>query len=260
MGKTGFVMEFCACRNPRILHLFPEDKCDLKEQIPQDLQFELEMQLNEINCVKQLFNIVSEVAPPRERAKSVKVPTPQGQTYEPKRTALPKFSVNALESWIKNVQDWNERYESSFPLDKYFDLIKCLQDSDDGVELAERLNLENFNTKQATVIEQCLVKLKEYLQVNVFTRANDVCVEWIKFKRESNEKMSDYLARGRKLRQKRAEAKIPIDEKSYTFELIHRAGLNNQNLTMVQNRLKFDSPNILSETENALSLITAPPH
>ena len=102
IGKTGFVMDFCTCRNPKVLHIHPEGLCDLKEQISQDLQFELEMQLNEIHSVKLLFNAVSDIDSPRDRTKSMRAAqTPQGQNYEPKRTSLPKFSINSLESWIK---------------------------------------------------------------------------------------------------------------------------------------------------------------
>ena len=105
-------------------------------------------------------------------------PTSANTTHEPKRVTLPSFTNKTFATWCTNVTNWNTRYESSNSLDKYFDLMKALEQSEQGKELSEKLQLDGLNTSDHDIIVQCINKLKDYLDSNAYTKANIIMELW----------------------------------------------------------------------------------
>ena len=253
-------MKNCAkCTIPKVLHTDPTIECVIKDVLEADIQLELEMSISKIPCADLLWETILEKDPPKEEKEMAQDHQPNQFMHEPKRTALPQFSKKKFAHWSENVLAWNERYGASHPLDKFFDLVHALEKSDEGKDMSDKLMLENLNKNAANIIEICLNKLSEYLNVNSVTKANEVIQDWSNFKRETSEDMKEYIERFEHLRMRREDAKLTMSNNSYAWELMHRAGLNAQTLTLVQGRVEFDSDTVLKDMISALSLVVTTP-
>ena len=246
------------CTFPLVLHTDTTTECTIKDIIDSEVSMELEIQLPKISTSELIWDMLIEklYKPPEKVEKLPQAEKTESQThYEQKRTALPQFSIKGFTAWSGNVLAWDERYGKHHPLDKFFDLMNALQKSEEGKDLAEKLQIEMSCRTATNIIERCLNRLAEYLDVNAITKANDVITEWLQFKRESDESIKTYIERFEHLKMRRDEAKLTMSDRSYAWELMHRARLSPQNLTLVQGKVDFDARQVLKEMKNALSII-----
>ena len=199
----------CAkCTIPKVFHTDPSIPCQIKDELDSDIALEIEMSVPKIQCAELLWDTILE----KDQPKQVENKYEKQQDVQPhilhetKRTPLPQFSKKRYANWSSNVMAWDERYANAHPLDKFFDLIHALEKSDDGKDVSDKLQLEIKNKKASNIIELCLDKLAEYLDVNSITKANEVMADWQNFKRESNESMKDYIERFEHLKRRREDA------------------------------------------------------
>ena len=254
--KTPKMIDCKKCKFPILLHVDHKIECKIKERPDSDVATELEIQLLHTDSSFLIWDMLVEVSKPHdnqaERSLPVAQPPPQP---EPKRVALPQFTIKSYSSWSANALAWDARYRNSHPLDKFFDLMNALQKSDEGKPLAEKLQIE-MNCRSANdIVQRCLDKLAEYLDVNAITKANEVTQDWLKFKREADESLKDYIDRFEHLKLRRKEAKLEMGERSYAWELMHRARLTPQNLTLIQGKVNFDSHTVLKDMISALNIV-----